>query len=102
MLQNIALNKNSIVDNFLHQHRCVDPEFQEILNVVRYYKPSRRTLKQLHGTRVLCSSSPSEAESPSFLQNHPDGMILTVTKAAAATINRIEGNNFFSGYAAMR
>lgn len=52
-------------------------------------------MKQLHSTRVLCSSSPLEAESLSVLQNHPDGMILTVTKAVAATISRITVNNHF-------
>ena len=95
ILQSKALYKNSIIVNFVQQHRCVDAEFQEILNVIRYYKPSRRTLKQLHGQRVLCSSDPSEAELLSVLQDHPDGMILTVTRAAAATINRVAVNNLF-------
>ena len=31
----------------------------------------------------------------SVLQDHPDGMILTVTRAAAATINRVAVNNLF-------
>ena len=95
ILQSKALYKNSVIVNFVQQHRCVDAEFQEILNVIRYYKPSRRTLKQLHGQRVLCSSDPSEAELLSVLQDHPDGMILTVTRAAAATINRVAVNNLF-------
>ena len=95
VLQNKALYKNSVVVNFIHQHRCIDAAFQEILNVIRYYKPSTCTLKELHDTRILCSSSPSEAELPSVLQNHPDGMILTVSKAAAATRNRIAVNNLF-------
>ena len=95
VLQNKALYKSSILVNFIDQHRCVDPEFQEILNVIRYYKPSRRTLKQPHGTRVLCFSTPSDVELLSVLQNHPDGMILTVRKAGTATINRIAVNNLF-------
>ena len=95
ILQDKALHKNSVIVDFIHQHRCVDPAFQEILNVIRYYKPSRQTLKQLHGTRVLCSPSPSEAELLSVLRDHPDGMILTVSKTAAATINRIAINNLF-------
>ena len=41
VLQNKALYKNSVVVNFIHQHRYVDPAFQEILNAIRYYKPSR-------------------------------------------------------------
>ena len=81
--------------NFVQQHRCVDAQFQEILNVISYYKPSRRTLKELHGKRVLCSPEPTEAELLSVLQDHPDGMILKVTRAAAATINRIAVNNLF-------
>ena len=44
VLQNKALYKNSVVVNFINQHRCVDQEFQDILNVIRCYKPSRRTL----------------------------------------------------------
>ena len=52
-------------------------------------------MKELHGQRVLCSSEPSDAELLSVLQDHPDGMILTVTRAAAATINRIAVNNLF-------
>ena len=95
ILQDKALYKNSVIVNFIHQHRCVDPVFQEILNVIRYYKPSRQTLRELHGTRVLCSSSPSEAELLSVLQDHPDGMILTVSKTATATVNRIAVNNLF-------
>lgn len=85
----------SIIVNFVQQHRCVDAQFQEILNVISYYKPSRRTLKELHGKRVLCSPEPTEAELLSVLQDHPDGMILKVTRAAAATINRIAVNNLF-------
>ena len=95
VLQNKALYKNSVVVNFINQHRCVDQEFQEILNVVSYYKPSRRTLKALHGNRILCSSNPSDEELLSVLQNHPDGMILTVSKAATAIINRIAVQNLF-------
>ena len=95
VLQNKALYKNSVVVNFINQHRCVDQQFQDILNVVSYYKPSRRTLKSLHGNRILCSSNPSEEELLSVLQNHPDGMILTVTKAATATINRLAVQNLF-------
>ena len=95
ILQDKALYKNSVIVNFIHQHRCVDPVFQEILNVIRYYKPSRKTLRELHGTRVLCSSNPSEEELLSVLQNHPDGMILTVSKTATATANRIAVNNLF-------
>ena len=86
VLQNKALYKNSVIVNFINQHRCVDQEFQQILNVIRYYKPSRRTLKSLHGNRVLCSSTPSDKELLAIFQNHPDGMILTVSKAATATI----------------
>ena len=52
-------------------------------------------MKELHGQRVLCSSEPSEAELLSVLQDHPDGMMLTVTRAAATTINRIAVNNLF-------
>lgn len=95
VLQNKALYKNSVVVNFINQHRCVDQEFQDILNVIRYYKPSRRTLKSLHGNRVLCSSTPLDEELLAILRNHPDGMILTVSKAATATINRIAVQNLF-------
>ena len=95
ILQNKALYKNSVIVNFVQQHGCVDAQFQDILYVIRYYKPSRRTLKELHGQRVLCSSEPSEAEVLSVLQDHPDGMILTVTRAKATTINRIAVNNLF-------
>ena len=95
VLQNKALYKNSVVVNFINQHRFVDQEFQDILNVIPYYKPSRRTLKSLHGNRVLCSSTPSDEELLAILQNHPDGMILTVSKAATATINRIAVQNLF-------
>lgn len=86
---------NSVVVNVIHQHHCIDTEFEGILNVITYYKPTRRTLKKLHGTRVLCSSSPSEQELLSVLQNHPDGKILTVSKPATATVNRIPVNNLF-------
>lgn len=51
---------------------------------------------QLHGNRILCSPTPSEAELLSVMQEPPDGMILTISKNAAAVINRIAVNNFFS------
>ena len=54
-----------------------------------------RTLNELHGTQFLSSSTPSEVELLSVLETHPDRMILTASKAAAATINRIAVNNLF-------
>ena len=90
VLQNKALYKNSVVVNFINQHCRINPEFQEILDVIRCYKPSRRTLRQLHSTPIE-----RQTELLSVLQNHPDGMILTVSKARAATINRIAINNLF-------
>ena len=95
VLQNKALYKNSVVVNFIQQHRCIDTEFQGILNVIRYYKTTRSTLKKLHSTRALCSSSSPEQELLSVLQIHPDGMILTVSKAATPTISKIGVNNLF-------
>ena len=47
---------------------------------------------QLHGNRILCSPT----ELLSVMQEPPDGMILTISKNAAAVINRIAVNNFFS------
>lgn len=96
VLQNKALYNNCIGINFIQQHRSVDPYFQEILNVLRYYKPSMRNLSTLYGTGVLSSSTPSKAELLRVLQTHPDGMILTVSRSAAAIINAIAVTNLFS------
>ena len=41
VLQNKALYKNSVVVNFINQHRCVDQEFQDILNVVQSLPDAR-------------------------------------------------------------
>lgn len=64
VLQNKALYKNSVIVNFIEQHRCVHPPFQEILNVIRYYKPSRRTswktyslfIKPVRGLTTICAT----------------------------------------------
>ena len=49
----------------------------------------------LSGTISLADATPSDEELLAILRNDPDGMILTVSKAATATINRIAVQNLF-------
>lgn len=39
--------KQCVVVDFLEQHRCRDPLFQQYLNYLRYFKPSRTFLREL-------------------------------------------------------
>ena len=95
VLHNKELYKNSVVTNFIHQHRCTDPELQQLLKVIRYYTPSSQTLNNLYDIRVLCPSELSEAELLNVLQTYPDAMILTVSKAATNPINKIAVRDLF-------
>ena len=39
--------------NLTHQHRCVDKEFSEILNHLRYWRPTPEILNKLQHERLL-------------------------------------------------
>ena len=95
VLQDKNLYKNSVLVNFLQQHRCNDPEFQEFLNVIRYFKPSMRTLNRLQNGRVICDHDPSDRDIYNALVNMPYAAFLTVSRAAANRVNTVATVNLF-------
>ena len=83
VLHNKQLDKNSTVVHFVTQHRCQHPEFQELLDHLRHYRPSTRVLKAPHGDRILYFNEPSDEDIFKVLTDMSDAMILTVSRNAA-------------------
>ena len=77
------------VYNFTEQHRCVDPRYKEFLNLGRYFRPTRSTLNRLQRKRVLSDTNPpSEHRLKTVLKEHPEKVILTVTRSSSL-VNRL-------------
>ena len=72
----------------------MDPVYQELLDVLRYFKPTPRTLRELE-RRVFCNDEPSDLQLLNVLTTHPDAMILTVSRAAANRVNKVAFVNLF-------
>ena len=96
VLHNKQLDKNSTVVHFVTQHRCQDPEFQELLHHIRHYRPSTRVLRALHGDRILYFNKPTDHDIFKVLTDMSDAIMLTVSRNAANRVNRIAANNLFS------
>jgi hypothetical protein len=72
------------------QHRCEDEELLNILNHLRYYKPSNELLEKIHGGRVLtASSSPTQGDLERVLKQRPCATFVTVSRKATNFINQV-------------
>ena len=88
--------KSCIVFNFLEQHRCSDPLYQEYLNTLRYFKPSEMLLQELQAHRVLCTvDPPTDSHISDVLKTHADAVVLTVSRAATHAVNRVVIDKLF-------
>ena len=87
VLHNKELDKNSTVVQFFTQHRCQDPQFQELLDNIRHYRPSSTLLKELHGQRILYFNEPTDDDIFKVLTEMPDAIMLTVSRNAANRVN---------------
>ena len=68
ILNSRDLYKQCVVVDFLEQHRCRDPKFQEYFNYLRYFKPSKSFLKELFKDCTLCKhSEPSQEQQRTLL-----------------------------------
>lgn len=82
--------------NFHTQHRCEDKDYAEILDTIRYYKPSRTLLAKLEHDRVLFQKTEIEDKDiRSVLLNQPEAVILTVSFAAASRVHRVALDSLF-------
>lgn len=98
ILNSKDFDKQCIVVDFLEQHRCKDPLFQEYLNYLRYFKPSRTFLRELFKDGTLCKDSePTEVQLRKLLLEKSDCLVLTVSRKAAQRINDIAVQAIFMG-----
>ena len=78
------------------QYRCDDPEFQEILNHLRYYKPSQNLLNFIHDGRILTNSNDvTDAEIKLILLQHPESAVVTVTCNGTNRVNKVAVETLF-------
>lgn len=83
--------------NLTQQYRCEDEELQQILNHLRYYKPSRSLLEKIHGDRIMCATqTPSEYDVRRVLKERPLATFVTVSRKATNFINEIAINFLFA------
>ena len=96
VLYNKRFYKECVTVNLLEQFRCRDPLYQEYLNI-RYFKPTSSFLHKLFKGRTLCKNNPpTEQELANVLREHSDTLILTVSRRATHTINRIAVEQLFA------
>ena len=78
------------------QYRCHDPLLQQILNHLRYYRPSQKLLDTIHAGRVISTNhEPTDEEISTTLRQYSASTILTVTCAGANKVNRIAVETLF-------
>ena len=82
--------------NLTRQHRCEDEEYSEILNYLRYWKPTPQILHKLQHERLLChEQSISDAHLLDIIQNNAYSTFITVSRNAVLRIKRLVLENFF-------
>ena len=85
------------IEGKTHQTEGI-PLFQEYLNYLRYYKPSRSFLRELHNERTLCTKGePNESQLRKLLLEHCESLVLTVSRKAAQKVNDIAVQTIFMG-----
>ncbi|XP_022809932.1 LOW QUALITY PROTEIN: conglutin beta 1-like [Stylophora pistillata] len=69
--------------------------FRNSVVVLRYFKPSLNTIRQFEQGRVLLQKEPRDIDILNVLKEYPEALILTLTRAATARVNRVAVNNLF-------
>ncbi|EDO31603.1 predicted protein [Nematostella vectensis] len=100
-------NKEYYVDNvlsFLHstrqmyhlwQQRCVDDQYKNILDHLRYWKPTPQILSTLNHRVIYRHKNVLDVDIKEALKMHPQSIVVTVSKRATARVNKIVFENFF-------
>ena len=71
--------------NLTSQHRCTDEEYSEILNHLRYWKPTPQILHKLQQQRLLHTThSINDTELLQIIQNNANSTFLTVSRNAVS------------------
>ena len=67
------------------------------LDTIRYYKPSKDLLDKLEEGKVLFPMQEiDDSNLQTVLMDHPEGIILTVSKKAATRVNKVALQTLFS------
>lgn len=83
-------SKISITFTLTRQHRCIDEDYEKILEHIRYWKPTLNILNTLHNGRLLHNSSDiNDDDLLAILQEHASSTFLTVSRKAVARINAL-------------
>ena len=71
------------------QHRCTDQQYQEILNHLRYWRPTRSVLNRLNAAEnvLVPSSVVNDAHIVHALREYPNATVITVSRAACNRVN---------------
>ena len=79
------------------QYRCEYGKYYEVLNHLRYYKPTQRLLNELYRGRVLVTGRPiSDDDVFVALYQLPGYTFLTVSRKAANLVNRVAAQRLFT------
>lgn len=80
------------------QQRCDDPQYQEILNHLRYWRPTCRVLAKLNASQRVLYENPviRDRQIVEALTNHALATVITVSRAAAARVNSVAVNHLFN------
>ena len=76
--------------NFVTQHRCQDPQYAEILDTLRYYKPNQRLLDRLEENKTIFDKTEiADKDIRKLLVDEPSAKVLTVSSKSTNRVNKI-------------
>ena len=83
------------------QFRCVDPEYAQFLDYVRYCRPQQFVLDNFQRHKVLCSSlHPNDEQLWDIRRDRPKHTVLTVSREASGRLNKLALQHIFDRCAA--
>ena len=102
MLHNPEFNQVASKFRLTRQFRCVDPQYLEFLDHIRYWEPSQALLDRVQRGRVVCDRDIlRENDLRTILSDHPDATVMTVSREAAAYVNTVVISRLFVHSAAL-
>lgn len=87
----------SVNHRLVEQFRCSDPQFYEILNHIRNWKPTPSIIETLHASQRLLSESSQVSDDLILhtVKHYPSSTFVTVSKAASNRVNNFVCQNMF-------
>lgn len=83
--------------NLTQQHRCIDKDYENILEHIRFWKPTLDMLKKLHNERLLHHSRNIDDNTLlAIIKEHPSSTFLTVSRNAVSRINSLILQHLFA------